>query len=417
MVAGDERARRPRRPSAANAGGEVADQQVAGRLAAHVQLVAHVAGPARRARSTSIGPVALEQRAPGRAERRRGRSAGARPPRRRRRRTTASARALVRASRTRARPRLVLDDPHRHRRRADAGHRADVAVLVARAPARSRPPRAARAARVAVARPALEQARRGERAAAAGRTRRSHAIGGPECRSMPSREPGNDVARRRDRRRARGAAPSIARDAPRVGRRDALAVAAPQRLERAHGVRVAAGRRAPVDLDDVGAPWSRSASANAGQPDVHGLHARASTSVASSRRIRGLRGRRWPTWTPSPQRSATRRACAASATSRSSSGSAPASTATTPRSIPHGDGFLRRSAARRCRRRSSPPTRSRAGAAAVVDERLRRARDGRPPARRSSTCSSARTTPTPSASSTGSRGRPACSACRSSAGT
>ena len=112
------------------AGQQVADEQVAGRLAAHVQLVALVQA-LRRELEDLDRALAVDQPAHERAEvvaeeaqaLDRLVGVGAEPQR--------LAGALVeRREGARAR-RLVLDDPHRHRRRADAGHRADVVVLVA----------------------------------------------------------------------------------------------------------------------------------------------------------------------------------------------------------------------------------------------------------------------------------------------
>ena len=79
---------------------------------------------------------------------------------------------------------------------------------------------------------------------------RSHSIGGPECSSVPSPSPGTTVARRRDGDGLRRCVPSIAATA----RALASAIVAPCRphrpRQRAHRVGVAAGGRAPVDLDD-----------------------------------------------------------------------------------------------------------------------------------------------------------------------
>ncbi len=138
-----EEARRLLAAERREAGQQVADEQVAGRLAAHVQLVALVQALRRELEDLDRADM-VEQAAHERAEivaeeaqaLDRLVGVGAEPQR--------LAGALVeRRERARAGP-LVLDDPDRHRRRADAGHRADVVVLVAGRQADRARPRSSR---------------------------------------------------------------------------------------------------------------------------------------------------------------------------------------------------------------------------------------------------------------------------------
>ena len=156
-----------------------------------------------------------------------------------------AARALV-ERRVRARAAaLVGDHPDRHRRRADAGHRADMVVLVAgldRDLAALEQPLGLGA----VARPALEDRGR-QRAAAAGRTRGPTRSAARSAAAAPRAGPG---PRRPPARPSARAAPS-----PRSGRsrrrwpRRSGRRGAPTAASAARPPRVAARGRPPVDLD------------------------------------------------------------------------------------------------------------------------------------------------------------------------
>ena len=69
-----------------------------------------------------------------------------------------------------------------------------------------------------------------------------------------------------------GRAPSMRAQRRRVGRLDALAVRAPGALQQRHDLGVAAGRRAPVDVDHLGALRAHRVGERR-QPDVDGAHA------------------------------------------------------------------------------------------------------------------------------------------------
>ncbi len=162
---------------------------------------------------------------------------------------------------------LVLDDPDRHRRRADAGHRADVVVLVARARGRSRPSSIISRARSRSARPALEQAwpRRARGAAGRQPVRLDRRAGVDQRAALGEHR--QDVARGGDADRARRARLHPLDDLL-VGLRDRRAVRAPQALERARrprGRRDAGGRQS---TSTTGVSWSRIASPNAASPTL-----------------------------------------------------------------------------------------------------------------------------------------------------
>ena len=156
-------------PTTAIAGDQVAQQQVARRLASACAARRPCSVPARRGR----------RRRSGRGGRASAASRGPRSSRKKRRRSTDSSSPTPNHSvrpppsfkrRERA-PRTVLDDPHRHRRRADARHRPD--VRRARCPSASViSPRSSSAAASSRVAPALEH-RRGEQRAA---LRIAHAI-------------------------------------------------------------------------------------------------------------------------------------------------------------------------------------------------------------------------------------------------
>ena len=238
-------------------------------------------------------------------------------------------------------------------------------------PPRGRPPSPRRAT-------AARSARR------CGSQTRSQVIGGPECSSTPSRRPGHD--------RARAARPSP--PAARSPRSPARRARWPPRPRRRAGPTAASGRRASSASPPAGGRQSTSHDRRAliaqrvgegREPEVDGVDSRQDVS---SRRHAALA---WFNGRDGRSRRAGRAVrprpgCSASATSRSSSAWAPASTATTRRSSRTGTGSSS-SAARRSRRRSCRrPVRRRRRRGR--HERLRRARDGRAPARASSTCSS-----------------------------
>ena len=331
MVAGDEARgclaadRRERRR-------ELADQQVARGLAAHVQLVAHVEALRRRAR----------RRRPGRDARAGARAADPSSSRKKRSRSIDSSSPTPNQSvrpgpsfsveyARRAR-RLVLHHPDGHRRRADAGHRADVVVLVAglerdlaaleqplglargRAPSpRTRAAATQRAAlRVADLRPLDRRPGVQQHAVARARRRR----------------------RRPARRSARaGAARSIRSTAAALRRGDRVAVPPPQARQqrrRASASPPAGGRQS---TSTTGAPWARSASANVDSP-----------RLTAATRVRDRRHRRqgpsalvqWRRWQISQALAAAVRAAPGLRGKRDvqadRAARAPASTATTRRS-------------------------------------------------------------------------------------
>ena len=220
---------------------QVADQQVAGRLAAHVQLVALVqalrreledldrADPVDEAAHERAEVVAEEAQALDRLV-----GVGAEPQR--------LAGALVERREGARAGALVLDDPHRHRRRADAGHRADVVVLVAGGEADDAL-LDHRAGAVAVVAPSPRTGRPRRARGAAGRragAARSAGRSGSACGPRPA--PAGRRAPWRCRRRAAWHA-SIRSTTCSLASRDRRAVGAPQALERARRPR---DRRTPA---------------------------------------------------------------------------------------------------------------------------------------------------------------------------
>ena len=167
VVAGQE-ARRGLAAERRERGREVADQQVARGLAAHVQLVAHVqalGGQTEHVDRTAVLEQPRRARGPSSSRKKRSRSTDSSSPT-----PNHSVRPGPSLRVENARRAAVLDHPDRHRRRADAGHRPDVAVLVARgqrdlaALEQRAPPSRGR-------RPALEHAPRRAARGAAGRRR------------------------------------------------------------------------------------------------------------------------------------------------------------------------------------------------------------------------------------------------------
>ena len=162
---------------------------------------------------------------------------------------------------------------------------------------------------VAVGGPALEQARGDAARAAAGRTTRSHAIGGPECRSTPSSRPAT-TSPARATVTARGRTRLERARAPRAF---AASTRSPWRPQSASSSATAsasppAGGRQSTST--ASAPWSRTAPARSRQPDVHRGHP---LEHAAAHRLNPPR--RGPTSPTSPRSSAPRPACAPSATS------------------------------------------------------------------------------------------------------
>ena len=261
------------------------------------------------------------------------------------------ARAPRSASSRRARA-AVLDDPHRHRRRADAGHRPDVAVVVARL-------QRDLAALAAAARPRRGPApsprtpRRRAAPGAAGRTR------APTRSAAPSAAAARRAARARPCPPAPPSPPAALR--PRCARRTprwrpaTRSPCAPH--SRVSAARIAASPPAGgrQSTSTTGAPWSRSASAKVDEADVDGLDAwERGQARARSRWLNGAdggpgrAGRGGPIGA-GPARQARREADRAPRRRhrrRRRRARAPSRRRTSS------------SAARRCRRRSSPPTRS-----------------------------------------------------------
>ena len=238
------------------------------------------AAPARRAPSTSIGPSrSSSARAAG--PRRRGGSAG---------RSTASSSPTPNQSvspgpslsvekRARAAP-GVLDDPDRHRRRADAGHRPDVAVLV---PARERDLAVAqqRARRRRGRRPTPRTGTPPRARAAAGRTRAPTRSAGPSAAAPDRARPGEDVARAARPSRPAAGTPSIRSTAAAVGRARRGRRGGPTaRSSTRDGRCVAARRRPPVDVDGLGALLAQRLRERL-QPDVRRPRAGARRSSVS----------------------------------------------------------------------------------------------------------------------------------------
>ena len=245
---------------------QVAQQQVAGRLASACAARRPCSGPGRRARRRRSARGARAS-APAAGRGRRGRSAAARPTRRRRRRTTASARRPRSASRTRAR------EPSSTTQTGIDGEQTPVigptcACSLPDASAIS--PRSSSAARLlAIARPALEHHGREHRpplriAHPLPRDRRPRVQQHPVAAARASTAPAGATVT------ACGVHASIRRTA------SALAVRPPSRAApTAASARRASPRRRPPAAASrpatTGAPWSRSASANWSRPEVHGL--------------------------------------------------------------------------------------------------------------------------------------------------
>ncbi len=199
-------------------------QQVRRRLAAHVQLVAHL--QALRGQVEDVDrPGARRAAAPGVGPRSRARTARRRPPRRRRRRTTASAPAPRSTSSMRAprprRPRRPTPASTASRRPSSARRgRARCRCATAHLPPRARPRRRR-------GRPPSPRTGRRRRARGAGARRRPpRPIGGPACSSVPSSRPAIDLVGRRDGHHV-WPRPLDRRQRRRVGRVDALTVRAP----------------------------------------------------------------------------------------------------------------------------------------------------------------------------------------------
>ena len=272
VVAGDE----PRRALAAEGREprrQVADQQVAGGLASHVQFVSHLEalrGQREHVNRALAGEQLGHQRPELVAEEPqpldRFLVANAEPQR--------PTRSLVeRRVRTRSRS-LVEHDPNRHRRRAHAGHRPDVPVLVA---GRKRD-----VARVEQ-RPRLLNRRRPTLENAGGRERPAlrvadplHSIGVPEWSRTRSEARIGSISRAGATVTARGCAASIRRTT------SSLALATtdpctPHRRSKARTVALSprAGGRHSTSI--TGAPWDAIASANVGSPTFTAAK-RASTS-------------------------------------------------------------------------------------------------------------------------------------------
>ena len=348
-------------PTTARAGAQLADQQVAGRLAAHVQLVAHV--QALRGQPEDVDrPAVLEH---------------ARQPR-----------PEVVAEEAQPLDRLVVADPEPQR------------------PARALVERRERA-RADVASSTTQTGIDGEQTPVIGPTW-SCSLPGLE-RDLAAREQRRRLLARRPpsprtrpRRAARGAAGRRRAPTRSAARRAAACRRAARARPRPAGATVTRPRRAPSIAATARAlaaataapcrPHSRvstssvpaSPPAGGRQSTSHDRRALVAQRVGERRRGRGSRPRRasgrqlsgscasalvqwprWQIWTRWSRRSRPRPACSASATSRSSSASAPASTATTPRSSRTATGSSS-SAARRSRRRSCSPTRSAPARAAVV---------------------------------------------------
>ena len=229
MVAGDEPRRRPRRPARRSAGARSRSSRLP---VAWLRMCSSspMFSPWAARPNTSTGPALLEQPRRAAARARRGRSAG---------RSTASSSPTpnhsVRpgprsASRTRAAP------PSSTTHTGIDGEQTPVIgpTWSCSLPGSSAiSPRCEQRRRLgAIGRPALEHAAASS-ARRCGSHTRSHAIGGPECSSSPSRSPGTTVPAGATVT-ARGDAPSIAATASRVGRRDRVAVAAPQPRQQRH---------------------------------------------------------------------------------------------------------------------------------------------------------------------------------------
>ena len=361
--------------------------------------------PCAASPNTSIGPRCLEHRA----------RRGPRSSRKKRSRATDSSSPTPNHS-VRPRPRSgsrrapspVLDHPDGHRRRADAGHRTDVRVLVAGGQ-RDLAALEQRRGLLARRRPALEHAA-ASNARRCGSHTRSQVIGGPECSSVPSPSPGTRCppARRHRERRA----PSIRRTASRVGGRHGTPVPPPQPRQHVEHRGVAAGGGPPVHLDDRRALIAQRVGERSSPRFT--ASTRVSTSALGVMPPPAGSMAAMQNWTRSSRWSGTRRACSASAISSSSSASTPASTATTARSSRTRTASSS-PAARRSRRRSCSRIRSAPARAAVVTN-VSDVRAMGPPARHRRHARLARQGLRQQVLD-GHVGRRTCSACRSSAAT
>ena len=289
------------------AGRQEAQQQRAGGLAAHVQLVAHVQ-PLRGERQDVDRALALEH------PRQIGADAVAQEPQARDRFVVAHPHPqrvpgpLVQG-RAGARARgLVLHHPHRHRGRAHAGHRRPRGRGHCRSPARSRRPRSApRRASRSGAQPSNTHAASSARRC--GSQTRSHAIGGPEWSSVRSPRPRIDLAGRRHRARQRPRALD-ARHRARVGLLHRVAVAAPERRQGRDGAarrrRPAGASRRPSPPRPVRAARPRTAaarrSAPPGAPPARPSHSPSRARPRRARRHRPQRPRRARQARPRPGR-------------------------------------------------------------------------------------------------------------------
>ena len=259
-------------PSAAKAGSSRRQQQVRRRLAAHVQLVAHLE-PLRGEVEDVDRARALEQRA---------RAAGRARSRRKRARSTASSSPTpnqnvrpgpsLSVENARTPERLVLARPTP----AIEGEQTPVIgpTWPCSLPLRSRTSPAAeqRRRRLAVAGPALEQARADAARGAADRRRRSHSIGGPGVQQHAVVEPVDHLAGRRDGHDMRPRALDAPPARPRWPASTRSPCAPQARSSSATHRGVAAARRAPVDVDRLG-PLRAHGVGERRQPDVDGAHA------------------------------------------------------------------------------------------------------------------------------------------------
>ena len=217
---------------------------------------------------------------------------GPRSSRKKRRRSIASSASVPNHSvlpapslnvekRARAGP-LVLDDPHRHRRRADAGHRADVVVLVAGGQADlARLDHLAGAVAVCRAQPSNRHGRDERAALRIGEPVRLDRRAGVDERAALGQHR-QDVARGGDRRPPAASTASIRSTTVSLASRDRRPVHAPDALERADGLGVAGRRRAPVDVDDRRVLVADRV-AERQQPDVDDLHLLAAPPDQASR--------------------------------------------------------------------------------------------------------------------------------------
>ena len=246
---------------------EVAEQQVARRLAAHVQLVAHVqalGGEVEHVDRALAGRGGAASRGP---TGRRGRTPGARA-----RRVAAPNQSVlpgpsfrVEKARDRSRPRPPRPASTASTRRSSARRGVLVAGSQRDLAARDAPRRAARSVAQPSNTPPPVSARR------CGSQTRSHSIGGPECSSNLRASPGPPSPRARQ---SPPAAPSPRSPPPHArSRRRSHRRAAPQSGSAAprSGSPPAGGRQSTSTTD---APCARSASANVESPTLTAATAR-----------------------------------------------------------------------------------------------------------------------------------------------